>query len=334
MVRVKVLEKIVNFDAKDFTEVTVKDLIDKINLIDDLKQRLQNGRLKYLDFVLESTRTLSFYGIKNDVEIEIEKHFDPYRHFEIKFTDAPDAILGENNGKLRALLSCGHAVDPNSLTAYCRSLIDQGNFKLTCPALVEGTKKCNKRWEYIEIRKIALLNESEIDFFERKLSELAAEEFVDYKECPNCRSFVEREDLTNLRVVCTMCRGLLEQTFEFCWQCQEEWTVRSQKASDTCGRGGCENQDLATLRKSIKVNLDHVRNLGLVPSIRACPACGKLAEHNKTACKNVICPRCKIQFCFACLQKTSICSKSSSSYGPCSSPIAPVQMRIPTWHRY
>jgi hypothetical protein len=331
--QVKILSHIIKFNDNDFSKIKVKDLIDKINLIDDLKQTLNNGRLKYLDFVLEKTRSLSFYGIKNDAEIEIEKHYDPYKHFGIKFTDAPDAILGDNTGSLRAILSCGHAVDPNSLTAYCRSLIDQGNYKLTCPALVNGNKKCNKKWEYTEIRTIALLNDTEMDHFERKLSELAAIEFVDYKECPNCRSFVEREDLTNLRVICNLCKSLKSKAYEFCWQCDEEWTVSISKASDTCGRAGCENEDLKTLRKAVYIKLDEVPNLNPVPSIRACPTCGKLAEHNKTACKNITCPRCKIEFCFACLKKTSECRRSSSVFGPCAVPIAPIQTKIPIWNR-
>ena len=234
--QVKVCDKLIKFEINESKNIRVKDLIDKINLIDDLRQQLQNGRLKYLDFVLEESRSLRFYGIKNDAGIVIEKYYDPYRNYGIKFTDAPDAILGDDTGSLRAILSCGHAVDPNSLTAYCRSLIDQGSFKFTCPALINDYDKCNKTWEYAEIREIALLNEKEMDHFERKLSEHAAMEFVDYKECPNCCSFIEREDITNLRVDCNLCKSLKNKAFEFCWQCEEEWTVSINQASDTCGR--------------------------------------------------------------------------------------------------
>ena len=335
MVSVKVAGVVFEFgnDDSSFPTTTVANLIDKINLNNELKIQLQSGRLKFGDFVLEADRSLRFYGIKHGDEIEIEKHYDPFKHFEIKFTDAPDAIMGDTNGKLRALLSCGHAVDPNSLTAYCRSLIDGGNYKIVCPALVNGSKRCNKKLEYSEIRKLALLNESEASHFEKKISELAAAEYVDFKECPNCRSFIEREDLTNLRVICNICKSLKGKIYEFCWQCEKEWTVPISKAADTCGRENCENQDLLTLRQAIYVSLDQVADLKPVPSIRACPTCGKLSEHNRTACKNVICPRCKIEFCFVCLETTAVCKKSSSAFRSCSKPIAAIQTKIPVWKR-
>ena len=332
---IKISETRIDIGDDDFCfkNTTVKNLIDKINLNGNLADRLKTGRLKFNGFLLEDLRSLSCYGIKDCDEIEIEKHYDPFRDFGIKFTDAPDAILGENNGQLRALLSCGHAVDPNSLTAYCRSLIDQGHFKLVCPGLVDGNKKCNKKLEYTEIRKLALLNDSEMDFFERKLSELAAAEFVDFKECPKCRSFVEREDLTNLRVYCNICKGIGKKTYEFCWQCEKEWTVPKIKASDTCGRDKCENQDLAALRQAIYINLNDVDNLQPVPSIRSCPTCGKLSEHDRTNCKTVICPRCKIEFCFACLKTKKVCLRTSTPFTRCSKPIAAIQKNIPIWHR-
>ncbi len=68
-----------------------------------------------------------------------------------------------------------------------------------------------------------------------------------------------------------------------------------------------------------------------IPSIRACPTCGKLIEHIGDKCKNIICTRCNVEFCFACLQKTVDCLKDSSHYNKCNRPIAPIQKHIPIW---
>jgi hypothetical protein len=172
-------------------------------------------------------------------------------------------------------LSCGHAVDPNSLTAWCRSLIDDGKFELFCPALVDGSKKCLAKWQYNEVRRLALLNDSELEYFEKKLSENSAKCYVEFKECPQCKSFVERLDLKNLRVVCLICKIKTKKNYEFCWQCEREWTgVSRTTASDTCGREGCVNKDLDILAQCKMIKLSDVTDLAPVPSIRACPTCG------------------------------------------------------------
>lgn len=62
--------------------------------------------------------------------------------------------------------------------------------------------------------------------------------------------------------------------FEFCWQCGREWVGLA--ANDTCGRLGCENEELRALRECHLIELREVKGLGEIPSIRACPTCGLL----------------------------------------------------------
>ena len=325
-------------DPRCFANTTVEQLKEKIFSSSELKSILQNGRLKFDDAILQEKKTLSFYGIKNNSTLTVEKYYDPEKNFGLKFRIAPDSITNEDNGQLRAVLSCGHAVEPNSLTTWCRKLIDDGKLDFYCPAIInESTnKKCDKKWGYSEIKKIALLSEAEMEYFERKISENAARTFVDYKECPNCKSFVERIDLKNLRVVCRMCQAFHSKKYEFCWQCEREWTVQISTASDTCGRENCTNSILQLLKECnfIKLSECHA-GFPDIPSIRACPTCGKNIEHSGQACKNMLCPRCNVEFCFACLETTAACqrAKPSSWFSECAKPVAPIQTKIPVWNR-
>jgi hypothetical protein len=172
-------------------------------------------------------------------------------------------------------MQCNHTADANSLTAWCRSLIQDGKFEFFCPVKEDGSRECGAKWDYHEIRRFALLTDSEMEYFEKKLSENAAHNYAEIKQCLNCNSFVERQDLNNLRVVCLICKMKTKNNYEFCWQCEREWTgVSRTTASDTCGREGCVNKDLDILAQCKMIKLSDVTELEQVPSIRACPTCG------------------------------------------------------------
>ena len=331
-------EIVIGDEPTCFNTTTVQQLKAKITSLNETKNVLNHSRLRFNDLILEDNVCLKVYGIKNGSVISVEKYYDPAKTFGIKFVISKCSISNENNGLLKAELSCGHAVDPNTLTGWCRSLINDGKLEFYCPAIVnEATnQKCEKKWGYDEIKKIALLNESEMEFFEKKLSENAASTFMDYKECPKCRSFVVRQDLTNLRVICTLCPVFSQRSFEFCWQCDEEWTVPITKSGDSCGRAKCVNPLLEMLRQCTYIKLSECdSSLQDIPSIRACPTCGNRIQHSGQACKNILCPRCSVEFCFACLETTAACqrAKPSSYFSACAKPVAPIQTKIPVWNR-
>uniref|UniRef100_A0A8C6P138 Probable E3 ubiquitin-protein ligase ARI7 n=1 Tax=Nothobranchius furzeri TaxID=105023 RepID=A0A8C6P138_NOTFU len=265
-----------------------------------------------------------------------EKRYDP-RDATLRFVNRPDDLdpLPPEEGDLglRAEMSCGHAVTPQSLTGWCRSLLDQGQYKFKCPALEAGTlQRCNAEWSYQEVRRLAVLTVEEMQHFEENMARLAAAEFCDFTTCPGCKSYVEREDLTNLCVQCLVCEADKKDTFQFCWQCSRPWKGAVPR-SDRCDNDGCINQDLELLRTCKTTTLRDVQGVDPVPSIRACPTCGHKVEHDKTGCKNVICPRCQVEFCFVCLKITPVCLETSSYFIPCSDGVAPRQTSIPVWKR-
>ncbi|TRZ04166.1 hypothetical protein DNTS_009553 [Danionella cerebrum] len=230
-----------------------------------------------------------------------EKRYDP-KDTSLKFVARKDEItLDDDPSVLRAEMSCGHAVTPESLTGWCRSLLDQGQYKFPCPALTgdDARQKCNKEWPYVE--------------------------------CPGCQSFVERANLTNLCVLCTVCKAEKGRSFQFCWQCMRPWKGEAPR-SDRCDNPGCTNPDIEKLAKCRDITLPSVANVKC-PSMRACPTCGNLVEHNTTGCKNIICNRCRVEFCFICLKVTKECLKSARHFTICPGGVAPRQTSIPKWQR-
>ncbi|XP_039631226.1 uncharacterized protein LOC120542685 [Polypterus senegalus] len=264
---------------------------------------------------------------------ETEKRYNPKDTF-LKFVRKRDDItLDDDPNTLRAEMSCGHAVDPNSLTAWCRSLLDQGQYVFKCPALKNGTtRKCDAVWSYDEVRRLALLTDEEQAHFEETLAVLAAAEYCEFKQCPGCKTCVEREDLTNLCVLCTICTAMKGNLYQFCWQCLKEWRGAAPR-SDRCDNEGCTNQQLDTLRSCRLISLPETM-INECPQIRACPTCGNLVEHNRTGCKNIRCNRCQVEFCFACLETTIVCQNTRRDYyGLCAKPVAPRQTSIPVWRK-
>ena len=274
-------------------------------------------------------------GIKQRVPrpLDVEKTpnmTDPY--LQSRFTNSePDAIMGFScdDDQPRIKMSCGHAVDVNNLTTYCKNQIDQHDTEFFCPAIVgSGTQKCGKEWSYEEVRRAAHLTPEEEIYFESMLSEQGAIQLCDFKECPGCNSFVERKDLTNLRVNCTFCSKV--RTYDFCWNCKSEWSGPTTSAVK-CGNSKCEHADMPSIQKAPMVILHGNQ----VPCRRACPTCGLVVEHSLQRCKMLICPRCKKEFCFLCvkLKKNCLATAPGSYYGNCSEPPAPRQTEIPVWSK-
>lgn len=139
--------------------------------------------------------------------------------------------------------------------------------------------------------------------------------------------------MTNLCVRCTICAAAKGQNFEFCWQCMKSWKGSAPR-SDRCENEGCINQDVDKLAKAKIITLNSVKaeTGGSVqcPSMRACPTCGFIIEHDGSKCKLMMCPRCQKEFCFLCLKLRAECFKSGNLFfNLCT--VAERQTSIPSW---
>ncbi|XP_044039329.1 probable E3 ubiquitin-protein ligase RNF144A-A isoform X1 [Siniperca chuatsi] len=263
----------------------------------------------------------------SNMTTEQEKCYDP-QDTTLVFVEGDDDLDFEYNDfkSLRAKMSCGHAVTPMSLTNWCRRLLEKGECRFVC-----GQTNCDAEWPYEEVCKMALLTKEEMKYFEKKLLSNAAKDYLNVKICPGCKSRVVRTDLRDLSVKCTVCTAEKKRTYMFCWQCLREWKGPAPR-SDRCENDGCINQPLETLRNCPDIIFESVKGVTGCPCIRACPTCGFLVEHNKTQCKTIVCPRCKVKFCFVCLKFTKECLLVNA-YRLCSSGVAPRQTSIPVWQR-
>ncbi|KAJ8344681.1 hypothetical protein SKAU_G00288740 [Synaphobranchus kaupii] len=122
--------------------------------------------------------------------------------------------------------------------------------------------------------------------------------------CPGCQSCVEREDLCNLCVHCTVCTVEKGRDYYFCWQCLQSWKGPG-RAPIAADNQGCTNKELELLQRCPTTSLPQVEGVSNCPSLRACPTCGQLLEHDRTGCKNLLCSRCQVEFCFVCLKLTA-----------------------------
>ncbi|XP_029382080.1 uncharacterized protein LOC115058738 [Echeneis naucrates] len=266
-------------------------------------------------------------GLKRPADLQQsppEKCYDP-RDSTLRFVDREDEMdfLCEGFTSPRALMSCGHAVTPTSLTNWCRRLLDQGESRFTC-----GQSGCTVEWPYAEVCKMALLTPAEKTYFERTL---AFNTKKDTASCPQCKSHVVRKNASDLRVSCKACPLIEGRTYKFCWQCLRTWKGPAPR-SDRCENDGCSNESLKTLQNCPDIVFESVRGITGCPSIRACPTCGTLVQHSRKHCKTIVCPRCKVKFCFVCLKLARDCRENVYTEN-CSRGVAPRQTSIPEWKK-
>lgn len=212
----------------------------------------------------------------------------------VPLTDEPDMITWDDDPDgQRAKMPCGHAIGPDSLTAYCRSLLSAGKFQFLCP-YIKLNVRCNKEWTYIEVRRFGVLSSDEQKVFETKISENYLRKAMGIQECPGCHSLCEKISKKDKRLICRICTKEKGRRFDFCWTCLHEW---KSSGTEKCGNEECDGEDprLRTLRDDSTKKVIGVET----PGTRACPSCGTLISHIE-ACKHMICP-CGTNFCFICL---------------------------------
>lgn len=292
-------------------------------------------RLMFAGKQLENEKRLSEYGLEHGSTVFLvlrlpggsgiphEKQLDD----AVELSDAPDMITWDDDPEnKRAKMSCGHAITPESLTMYCRSILHAGRSRFLCPYISQDTPQvyCGKEWDYIDVRRLAVLTDQEKEEFEKKISRNFLIKGMGVQECPKCGSLVERSDKKNIRVLCLLCsKDKSKLAFHFCWHCLREWENVSSVTK--CGNDDCSGEDkrLRILRNCPRKIIVGVAGC---PSRRACPGCGMLIEHERD-CKHMRC-RCGKEFCFICLKPKESSGWTCGSYNTACK-VAAVQTRIP-----
>lgn len=223
------------------------------------------------------------------------KRFTPFDK-GIKLVSKPNEIdiFDDDPDVLRAELSCGHVTDPESLTDCCKAQLDKGQTEFRCPL-------CEAEWPYDEVRKLAKLTVDEQSRFEEKLGTNTVKKLMDFRDCPGCETLIERSDVSNLCVLCSVCTAKNKKPFEFCWNCMRKWKGH-QLPTNQCGNEGCSiHQKL--LKECPMITLEYFENDAEVqcPKLRKCPYCDTMIEHTSRGCNNMTCPNCNMEFCFVCL---------------------------------
>ena len=119
---------------------------------------------------------------------------------------------------------------------YCRSILDVGRSRFLCPYISQDQPPvyCGKEWDYIDVRRLAVLTDDEILEFERKISKNYLIKAMGVQECPKCNSMVQRSDKKHIRVICPLCSKNKKKVYEFCWHCLHEW--KKSPNPNKCGK--------------------------------------------------------------------------------------------------
>jgi len=186
------------------------------------------------------------------------------------------------------------------MTLYCHSLLSEGMFKFTCPAIIDSCGICGREWPYFVVRHVACLSKEEKAKFETSLSENYLKREIGIQQCPGCKTYCYRNDKSKNRVTCPICTHENRKSFEFCWVCLHKWMGRDSKI---CGNSDCDGTDkrIGILAKCGTKNIGQHGKKCEIPTMRGCAKCGILIEY-KTNCKHMTCKMCKYEFCFACLK--------------------------------
>ena len=124
---------------------------------------------------------------------------------------------------------------PESLTLYCRSILNEGKSQFFCPHVSQDQppKHCNTEWDYLDVRRLAVLTEDEKEEFEDKITRNHLFK-IGVRQCPKCNSMVERNEKKDAQLRCTVCSKKEGKIYEFCWHCLKEWC--NQNSRTQCGK--------------------------------------------------------------------------------------------------
>jgi len=192
----------------------------------------------------------------------------------------------------RYTMPCGHKYSSYGLRHYVTGLLKTEGcvIPLVCSFVNRKSYAClTKRWDWDMVLVTARLTTEELKEWERYMSENIVLQEMGGARCPECKTVSYRTD-SETRVVCMVCKTNKSQNPEFCAKCMRKWQ------GSKCLL--CEDFD-QTLQECDEKVVSEMK----VPVMRMCPRphiSPMLVEH-ADLCKHMMCPRCRLFFCFGCL---------------------------------
>ena len=201
-------------------------------------------------------------------------------------------------------------------------MLEEKSLIFRCPATLDNDEKCDECWDYKLVRTVSCLSDTEKRWVERTMSENVQFCSPKSQHCPNCQIYCVNEN-SRKRGRCVKC------DHEFCWSCRLKWNNIGNNVQ--CGNDRCTGEDPRVIHLKENTKKKQMGYTGVEAyDTRACPRCGFVIHHTG-GCKQVVCPGCKVNFCFVCL---SIYDKETQTW-PCGTynvacEVAPIQTEIPT----
>ena len=255
----------------------------------------------------------------------------PYRKRHRVTRSHAHSIPGAVNGQKLSVVnfdwfiefSCIFELGPSSMKNYCLDEIKKGRYTFVCP-----DPKCKRIWEYFLVRHVACLDDKTRSTVEKTVTVNYISQERGFQQCPGCQTWCIPVNKGKIRLQCDICSRDLGRRYEFCWACLHQWKGSSITC---CGNEGCDGKDprIRILSVAKKKSIDEIPGC---PSIRACPKCGLLINHEK-GCRHMTCTSCKAQFCFICLKRWSTHPQHLGGLALTKCAVAPAQAQLsdPSW---
>ena len=189
--------------------MTVLELKEKVKAKTGINT--DDQRLLYGGKQLEDENLLTDYGLQNNSTVFLvlrlpggSLHSDPKRkpHLSLPRADSEEECVITLTEGDSLKMPCGHPISPDGLSEHIKSELEMKKAKVQCP--VDG---CEREWPLDVLQKYSDATLLEKWFMEMKLSENTCKKSPTTVECPQCKSWCEPKNPSQIDVVCLACKA-------------------------------------------------------------------------------------------------------------------------------
>ncbi|XP_069103189.1 uncharacterized protein [Argopecten irradians] len=269
----------------------VDEIKDKIKHEGDLDLWIMNRNI----FMDKGKSIADYKGVKKIYAVRCSNKRNP--DSSNKPTEPTTCIIDRESVDDCISMSCGHAITPKNLLDYYWYEIKKGCTEVECPH-----DTCKAVLEFTEVRELACLSTDEILLFVRVLFMNWLTGSNDAFLCPRCGqvNITACPEKGYFRCLECMKKGK-GYGHTFCTRCLK--VIR--RLPDGCTNSECQQSIKQTKSLLQKCDVMTIDDVGVCPTIRACPVCQHIIRYNDSdsRCKHMECANatCRTKFCFVCL---------------------------------